>query len=385
MTLDEFALELRRLKLASGNPSISEITRRVHVLWANRPRAELPARSTVGGLFVAGRRRPNVDLVLAVVEVLVGDAALVGPWRRALWSALGEPGVSVVELPEDVPFVGRPVSPGVLTGMPGIGKTALAVHSGHSLVRRGLVDGPALFVRLGNADPAVVLESAVYRRMLASPRPLVVLDDAVDAAQVRPLLPARGHVFVTSRSWPSGVPVAPLSVVDAVSLVCRVAAPRRLDSGEVARIAEAVGCHPLALTIVGRHLRAHPDWLVADYAEPLLPLVLEGGVRAVLASADRALPFEARRLLRLLTLHPGDCDLRATAALANASAARTTQLLDVLVRAHLLASDHRLHPLVRAYAAERRALDQPKSCHRRALARLWQSAPHVAARAGAPA
>ncbi|MEV7025712.1 hypothetical protein, partial [Kitasatospora sp. NPDC093558] len=86
-TMDEFVAELRRLKTWAGNPSITQITRRVHLAWqrAGRPPSEWPARSTVGNCFQLGRRRPNADLLLAVVHALVvGDAAAVSAWRLAL-------------------------------------------------------------------------------------------------------------------------------------------------------------------------------------------------------------------------------------------------------------------------------------------------------------
>ncbi|MET7695271.1 hypothetical protein ABZT06_46535 [Streptomyces sp. NPDC005483] len=92
-TIDEFIAELRLLKAWAGNPSITEITRRIHRDWqrAGRPRGEWPARSTVGNCFQLGRRRPNSDLLLAVVQTLVGaDEAILSVWRQSLRAVLGE-------------------------------------------------------------------------------------------------------------------------------------------------------------------------------------------------------------------------------------------------------------------------------------------------------
>lgn len=92
-TMDEFIAELRLLKAWAGNPSITEITRRIHRDWqrAGRPRSEWPARSTVGNCFQVDRRRPNSDLLLAVVQALVGaDEAIVSVWRQSLRAVLGE-------------------------------------------------------------------------------------------------------------------------------------------------------------------------------------------------------------------------------------------------------------------------------------------------------
>lgn len=422
-TLDDYVAALRELKVDAGSPSITDITRRIHASWqkAGRPRSEWPARSTVGNCFQTGRRRPNIDLMLAVVDVLVdGDVALVGQWRQALRRVLGETDATACarvqyELPSDLPeFVGRTElvdqfsSGGVvaLDGMPGIGKTALAIHLGHLWIRRGLVDGPVLFVNLRGFDqtrPPVaataVLESFLrvlgvpgdvippdldariraYHRELAGTRALVVLDNAADAAQVQPLLPPHGHhVVITSRrALPAlhSVTLPTLTAPEALELLRHNAAPRRIDTGPVDGIVELLDRHPLALSIIGRHLREHPYWTLTDYLEPHATLALEGGLRTALASSDRALPPEARRLLRLLTLHPDDTfDVQAAATLANLTVRSTRQLLDVLLATHLLEpkgyGHYGFHRLVRAYAEERLSIDEPMSRSRRALQRL---------------
>ncbi|MGZ3146270.1 hypothetical protein ACVDFE_30610 [Lentzea chajnantorensis] len=129
------------------------------------------------------------------------------------------------------------------------------------------------------------------------------------------------------------------------------------------------------MSVIGRHLREHPGWTLTDYLEPLTALALEGGLRATLALSDRALPPDARRLLRLLTLHPCTTfDVHAVAALADLSGRPTRGLLDALVEAHLVEQKgyglYELHPLVRAYGAERLLIDEPVSRSRRALERL---------------
>lgn len=422
-TLDDYVVELRALKVDAGSPSITDITRRIHASWqkAGRPRSEWPARSTVGNCFRVGRRRPNIDLMLAVVEVLVGgDVALVGQWRQTLRRVLGETDATGcarvrTELPRDLPkFVGRRDlldrfgSGGVvaLAGMPGIGKTALAVHLGHSWIRRGLVEGPVLFLNLRGVDPVrppvaatAALESflrllgvpgdrippglddrmRLYRRRIAESSALVVLDNAADAAQVRPLLPPRGSpMLITSRHHLPGLhstTLPPLSTEEALELLRDNAAPRQIGAGPVTRIVELLDRHPLALSIIGRHLREHPGWTLTDYLEPLTALTLEGGLRTALGLSDRVLPPEARQLLRLLTLHPCDTfDLQAAAALANLQARPTRRLLDALVAAHLVEprghGRYGLHPLVRTYASERLTIDEPMSRSRRALERL---------------
>ncbi|MDX8032608.1 hypothetical protein SK803_20530 [Lentzea sp. BCCO 10_0856] len=422
-TLDDYVAALRALKVDAGSPSITDITRRIHASWqkAGRPRSEWPARSTVGNCFQTGRRRPNFDLILAVVDVLVdGDVALVGQWRQALRRVLGETDATACarvqcELPSDLPeFAGRTElvdrfsSGGVvaLDGMPGIGKTALAVHLGHRWIRRGLVNGPVLFVNLRGFDQtrppvtaAAVLESFLrmlgvpgdlippdvdariraYHRELAGTRALVVLDNAADAAQVEPLLPPHGHhAVITGRRTPQGlhsVTLPALTSPEALQVLRQIAAPRRFDPGPATRVAHASTGHPLALSIIGRHMREHPGWTLNDYVESMAALSLEGGLRNTFALSDRALPPESRRLLRLLTLHPGDIfDVRAASALANRAVRPVRRLLDTLLSAHLLEcagrGRYRFHDLVRAYAAERLGVDEPVSGCRSALERL---------------
>jgi hypothetical protein len=440
-TLDEYVAALRTLKVAAGNPSITDITRRIHTSWgkAGRPRSEWPARSTVGNCFQTGRRRPNIDLVLAVVEVLVnGDGVLMGQWRQSLRRVLGETdgtGCTSVrdELPADLPaFIGRAelltrfASGGVvaLEGMPGMGKTALAVHLGHQWTRSGLVDGPVLFADLHGIDPncppacaSAVLDSflrllnvpgdlippgldartTLLHRELAGTRALLVLDNAAGAAQVRALLPPAGcHAIITSRWRLPKLPstsLRALTSTEALQLLRHNAEPRLFESASGVRVARppggpppaaspapprpphASGGHPLTLAIIGRHLREHPGWTLDDYVESMAALSLEGGLRDALALSDRALPPGPRRLLRLLALHPDHAfDVHAAAALANLAPRPAQRLLDQLRSAHLLEcagpGRYRFHRLVHAYAAERLGVDEPVSRSRQALQRL---------------
>ncbi|MEV6940757.1 hypothetical protein AB0N07_01785 [Streptomyces sp. NPDC051172] len=251
-TIDEFIAELRLLKAWADNPSITEITRRIHRDWqrAGRPRGEWPARSTVGNCFQLGRRRPSSDLLLAVVQALVGaDEAILSVWRQSLRAVLGEAEAAArVSAYDRLPaapsaFVGRTDlvaraevllasdqdgSALSLEGMPGVGKTSLALHLAHRLLAEERSDVPILFAHLrGSApdgppsDPAAVLgtflrllgttgdripydldaRAALYRQLLAGTGALIVLDDAADAEKLRPLLPGiRGcRTVITSR------------------------------------------------------------------------------------------------------------------------------------------------------------------------------------------
>ncbi|MBO0880625.1 MAG: helix-turn-helix domain-containing protein, partial [Mycobacterium sp.] len=198
-------------------------------------------RSTLSDAL-AGRRSPRLETVLAVVRACGADP---DPWRRR-WAVLarpqrrpvGSPGAPrpvPAQLPHDVAgFASREAELARLDGSgivlvhgrPGVGKTALAVHWAHS-VARGYPDGQ-LFLNLRGHHPTLAPLSAaeamgrllgslevswapvrgdpdeganLWRSVVAGRRLLIVLDDAVDADQVRPLLPGTGGcgVVVTSR------------------------------------------------------------------------------------------------------------------------------------------------------------------------------------------
>ncbi|WP_374983265.1 NACHT domain-containing protein [Streptomyces fradiae] len=440
-TLDEFVLQLRALKTRTGNPSITEITRRVHRDWRRegRPRSELPARSTVGNCFQTGRRRPNPDLLLAVVRSLTGDdRAVVDAWSRALHHALGEaaagPGVRVTDRlapPPDGPLVHTAVLaealrladlPGsgrtvVLEGSAGTGKTTLAHALARRLATARRADGPLLVVDLHGthpqappASPFTVLghllgalgvpparvpsstdgRSVLLRRLLAGSGTVLLLDDAYDAAQVRPLLPGprAGHTLVTTRRLPAAWPelggrvrVPPCDPADSLRVLRGMAGAARIDTDPRAArlIAEAVGHLPQALALVAHHVAAHPDWPLADYHEHVVAsLVLRGGMGRSFAASERSVSPEARRLLRLLTLQPAahaaHADVTAAARLAGTGPARARALLAELVAAALVEEVgpglYALGRMVHAYARARLRLDEPVSRVQEALARL---------------
>ncbi|WP_251091766.1 ATP-binding protein [Streptomyces sp. Caat 7-52] len=434
-TMDEFVAELRLLKAWAGNPSITEITRRVHQDWqrAGRPRGEWPARSTIGDCFRFGRRRPNSDLLLAVVRVLVGDEAAVAMWRQALRTVLGEAEASARvcaydRLPADPsPLVGRSRSvsgteaalaaegePGVvvLEGAAGAGKTSLALHVARRARARTHAGAPVLFANLRGfapdrpaADPAAVLETflrllgvtgdriphgreartSLYRQLLARADAFVVLDDAADAEQVRPLLPGGpgSSTLITSRRVLRDLPeatrrtVGPLAPADSVDLLRLTAGADAVatDTGALRRIADDLGHLPLALTVIGRHMRQHPGWTLDDYdREAVVSLALEDGVRRALAASDARMTPGARKLLRLLALHPsGRTDIAGAVALVGEHEHTVREHLDALSATHLLAETEpgrfRLHALARAYAEERIGIDVPGTSIRQALGR----------------
>ncbi|MFI9811440.1 tetratricopeptide repeat protein [Saccharothrix variisporea] len=299
-----------------------------------------------------------------------------------------------------------------LDGLAGVGKTTLAVAWAHR-IRHRYRDG-VLFVDLhGHAaegepiGPHEVLEhllttlgvpaaeipttldwrSALLRTVLDGTNTLLLVDDAVRFDQVRPLIPASPGclVIVTSRSRLSGLAThygARCMTVDmldgpgSVALLRDVVGPERVDAERLAteRIASLCGGLPLALRVAAERVAASRHLTLKGLADDLSeagrrldvlsPPAGEGAVRTVLSWSYRALGQSERRLFRLLSLHPGrEFGVEAAAVIADAGRAEVQRAIDVLVGVHLLQESgvrrYRFHDLVRDYAAELLAAEEP--------------------------
>ncbi|WP_328498439.1 tetratricopeptide repeat protein [Streptomyces sp. NBC_00414] len=292
-----------------------------------------------------------------------------------------------------------------LTGTAGVGKTALAVHWAHR-VRHAFPDGQ-LYANLRGFDPSadatkpaealrgflVALgvrpdrvpagleeQTGLYRSLLAGRKVLILLDNARDAEQVRPLLPGVPGTctLVTSRNGLTSLAVtesARLLTVDPLTsgqaralLTARLGGPRiDAEPAAVREIAARCAGLPFALAVVAARAAARPHFPLALLAEELRADsgrldALDAGdpatqVRAVFFWSYRALGADAARVFRLLGLHPGpDLAVPAAAALAGLPVSTARARLTDLTRAHLL-TEHRpgrytWHDLLRAYAAE---------------------------------
>jgi transcriptional regulator with XRE-family HTH domain len=321
----------------------------------------------------------------------------------------------------------------VVTGTAGVGKTALAVHCAHQ-VRPWYPDGQ-LYINLRGFDPtgSVVSPGSVlrwfldalgvpaaripddldpqvglYRTLLADRRVLVLLDNARDPEQIRPLLPAAPGcaALVTSRDQLVGL----VATDNADPLPLGLLSPRaggqllagRIGTGRasaepdaVAEIVDRCARLPLALAIAAARAAAQPDLPLAALARDLtdrahrLDVLATGDAgtdpRSVFSWSHRALSPGAARLFRLLGLHPGpEFAVGTAASLAGMPARRVVPLLAELVRANLV-EEYRpgwyaLHDLLHAYAGQE-ARDDPTEEPAAATGRVLAHYLHTAAEA----
>ncbi|WP_379492172.1 NB-ARC domain-containing protein [Nonomuraea rubra] len=322
----------------------------------------------------------------------------------------------------------------IVSGLPGIGKTTLAVHLAH-LLRSDYPDGQ-LFVRLGQdergprepgelldmllrslgldgaAIPATAEERArLLRQRLADRAVLVVLDEAVEEAQLRHLLPGtpRGAVLVTSRSRLPALEGAVRLTLDlpgeqdARKLLEHVAGPDRIGMapGAAEQILRSCGRLPLAIRVAGARLATRPVWPVSEFATRLagrgLDELVVGGldVRATFEPSYAALPESARHAFRLLGLAgldsvaewsvaallgppPPETAGPGTGVVAVAHGLEADAALETLVARGMLTSTevdgagqprYRLHDLLRVYARERAEAEESPARRREALTR----------------
>jgi DNA-binding SARP family transcriptional activator/tetratricopeptide (TPR) repeat protein len=306
-------------------------------------------------------------------------------------------------------------------GMAGVGKSALATHWAHRVADQ-FPDGQ-LYVNLRGFDPVgapvepsvatrgfleslgvsaeripvdVDAQAGLYRSLLSGRRVLVVLDNARDESQVRPLLPGSEScaVLVTSRTRLTGLAAAEgarlvsLDVLAAAEsrdvLAARLGVARvAAEPAAVAEVIAACGRLPLALAIVAARCAERPELSLTDLCAELQEGLdaLETGeaatsVQGVFGWSYRHLQAPEARLFRLLGLQPGpDISAQAASRLADMSVRQARGLLRGLVRNGLLAEPragrYALHDLLRAYAAGQAETTDSVGESRGALTRLF--------------
>ncbi|NEB92018.1 tetratricopeptide repeat protein [Streptomyces bauhiniae] len=298
----------------------------------------------------------------------------------------------------------RPVV-AILCGPPGAGKTTLALQAAGRL--HDLFPGGRLFVDLRGADeqrPTAaesilgVLKAlgvpdrelqrsgpqghpALYREVLADRRCLLVLDNARDETQVRPLLPGSGStmLLVTSRRMLTGLDnvhrlqVGELRVHDSTAFLSDLVGAERAapDPDALADVAALCGNLPLALRVAGNWMATRTDWSTRRLADSLAQEenrldTLAAGDLHVAAAFDlsyRQLSPCAARMFRRLVLVPGsDSGVACAARVTGQGLLDAEDALEELVEAGLLGavgSRYRLHDLLRLYA--RRCLTSEES------------------------
>ncbi|QWF78393.1 AfsR/SARP family transcriptional regulator [Amycolatopsis sp. CA-230715] len=410
-----------RLKALIDRGAHADAIAELRGLVADHPLREELWENLVLALDGAGRATEARQVCDEAERVLREELdAQPGPRLRALRNRLACP-VSVRQLPLDLPdFTGRDRLVGelttllransgtrptvaVLSGPPGIGKSALAVRVAHA-VRDEFPDGQVhldlggtseaprqpmdmlaeLLHALGVSDAALPKglgeRAALLRSRLAEARLCVLLDDAGAAAQVRPLLPGTGGcaVLVTSRrrlpdlSGAHQFDVEVLTDAEAAALLDGiVGAPRTAaEPAAAAEILRACGHLPLAIRVAGAKLTHRPAWTLQLFGARLhdeqrrLDELRVGdlAVRASVALSYEQLPMRAARAFRGLgALGPVQFPGWAVSALLGSDGSADSEELDVLIDAHLVETAstdatgnprYRLHDLLRCFATE---------------------------------
>ncbi|QUQ66270.1 SARP family transcriptional regulator [Kutzneria sp. CA-103260] len=424
---------------------------------------ELADRSGVSvhsiSVLEAGRRQPRLSSVSRLADALALD-----PRRREQLLAAARDNATLVAattvappagssgpVPRQLPcavagFTGRASQLKELTGLldrtgtvvistingtAGVGKTALAVHWSHQVADR-FPDGQ-LYVNLRGFDPGgqpvqpaeairgfldalgvpaqripagLAEQAALYRSQLADRRVLVVLDNARDTGQVRPLLPGSAQCLtvVTSRDHLGGlivsegarpIPLDLMTTAEAYDLLAGRLGPERLaaEPQAVDDLIELSVHLPLALSIVAARATLTPTLSLTELARQLRDVrdrlhALDIGdtsvdLGAVFSWSYRTLSAAAARMFRLLSLHPGPViSVAAAASLVGTDRDEARAALSELTRAQLLtepsAGRFAYHDLLRAYSATKARQDENEQSRRAALHRMLDHYLHTA-------
>lgn len=435
-SLDDLVRLLIQLRTEAGNPPFRDILDAIVELRARRNVSQVPGLATIYSCFRQGRLRMDAELVEDIVRALGVSDADSPLWRRACERAQGQgaltvPVVVLTDLPAaSTAFTGRTEAIAaiheiaaaarargepacvVIEGMPGVGKTQLALHVARRLCRQGdlriFVDLRGFDPREAPADPRSVLlavldalgvpsdqtyrltpekRAARYQHEVAGKAGVIVLDDVPTAEHLQALLPDRAGplILATSRRTLAELPTVsrqhlpPMPPDEAINLLCRFDPAGRIgtEPDRAAELAGLCGHLPIELVVLGSQL-ADPhkaDWSLNDHRQRLAAFPRDEVSRPALDSSYHNLPGPVRQMFRVLTLHPGgDLSVTSAAALAKISVDAAETMLTTLLREHLLVPSIpgrvAFHDVVRAYANRQLADNDPASRQHDALTRL---------------
>lgn len=314
--------------------------------------------------------------------------------------------------------VGQGLTILAVDGMAGVGKTALAVHAAHRLAP-DFPDGQLFLDLCGFTpgrepmDPSEALDillravgvpseqipddlrarSALWRVQAAGRKLVVLLDNAAETGQVRPLLPGVGHslVILTSRPRLVGLDGAvPISLelpppAEGLALLTSVLGAERVDGApEDARtLIEACGRLPLALRIAAARLHNRPRWTIRYLVDRLRNeerrvselTVDDRSVAAAIELSYRSLGADHQRMFRLVGMHlNAEIDANAAAALADVPFEKAEALLEDLLDVRLLTQRqlgrYAFHDILRSFARHRAHSEEAPEDRAAALHRL---------------
>ena len=400
------------------NAQDTQVLRGCVVGDATGPAAQAPLAGSQPG---QGHLRPVPAQLPAAVSAFAGRRA-----ELAILDALVDPAGA-----DAATRAATTVVISAIAGTAGVGKTALAVHWAHQVAHR-FPDGQ-LYVNLRGFDPGgqvmdpaqavrgfldaldvpaqripadLDAQAALYRSLLAERRLLVLIDNARDPAQVRPLLPGAPGclVVVTSRNHLAGLVAADgahpitldlLTPAEARQLLAHRLGPDRTaaEPDAVEEIVTRCARLPLALAVLSARAATHPQLPLRSLADDLREArdrldALAGDdaqtdVRAVFSWSYQALTPPAARLFRLLGLHPGpDITTPAAASLTGLPPPQVRPLLTELTRASLILEHtpgrYTHHDLLRAYATHLTHTTDPSHQRHAATGRMLDHYLHTA-------
>lgn len=446
-TLDgrRLAATLLRTEIGLRMGHFADLAGELSALTERHPTDEVVVRHFMTAAYGCGRQTDALRAYDSVRRLLRAEGtqpneALQRTYRRILDHTpvadllSGKPPGTTAPPPNNLPAHGELIGrteqlralrtplPGVIalqsiSGMAGIGKSLLALHTarrlarhypdgqlhinlhGHSPSRRALTPETALATLLRHFGvPASTIPreltdlTALWRTMLSTRRAVIILDDASDTEQVAPLLlgTSPSLILITSRRRLSGLPgvrhifLDILSTKEAVDLFINlVGTERTQDRQEVAELAGLCDHLPLALELAAGRLNSRPTWTVSHLVTRMsrepgrLAELRDGGVEisSAFALSYDTLPADQRKVFRLLGLHPGpDFGAHSTAALTGLPLETAERILESLQDSHLIQepSPERFsqHDLIAEYALTLTVSQDSQSAREAALDRL---------------